>query len=47
MAFEVNKQPKTRLQRRHRAERRFKGVALGALLAAAAFLVLFFGDIIS
>ncbi len=35
-----------RLRRRHRAERRFKGVCVGALLLAAAFLVMFLGSMV-
>ena len=35
-----------RLQRRHRAERRFRGVCIGALGLAGAFLVLFLGSMV-
>ncbi|MFA9459602.1 phosphate ABC transporter permease PstA [Thiohalorhabdus methylotrophus] len=35
------------LRRRYRAERRFKALCIGALTLAVAFLVFFFGDIIS
>jgi phosphate transport system permease protein len=36
-----------RMRRRYRAERRFQGYAVGAVLLALAFLVIFFADIIS
>lgn len=35
-----------RLRRRHRAERRFRGVCIGALLLAGAFLVMFLGSMV-
>jgi phosphate transport system permease protein len=35
-----------RLRRRHRAERRFRGICIGALLLAGAFLVLFLGSMV-
>lgn len=46
MANTIQKQPSARLKRRYRAERRFKAYCSGALLAAVAFLVVFFAVMI-